>query len=142
MDRWYEEDEEVFVHPRSPYARIDVIESRRHVQIEIDGVVIADSVRPHILFETGMPNRYYLPQDDVRLELLSRTDKTTQCPYKGTAGYWTAEINDVDYADIVWSYQAPLREAAGAAGLLCFYNEKVDVTVDGQRQARPVTNFG
>jgi uncharacterized protein (DUF427 family) len=138
MDRWYEESEEVFVDPRNPYARIDVLESDRRVQVSIDGVEVADSRRAKFLFETRVPTRYYLPHDDVRVELLTPTDKSTRCPYKGFASFWTARIGDVDHTDIVWSYLAPLPEAVKVSGHLCFYNEKVDIRVDGVAQCRPV----
>ncbi len=136
MDRWYEEGEEVFVHARNPYARIDVLESDRHVRVEIDGVTVADSTRPRLLFETRLPTRYYLPHDDVRMDLLTPTDTETSCPYKGVATYWSARINDVDHLDIVWSYPTPLLDVAKVTGLLCFYNEKVDMFVDGRRLPR------
>jgi uncharacterized protein (DUF427 family) len=142
MDRWYEEGEEVFVHARNPYARIDVLESDRHVQVEIDGITVADSTRPRLLFETRLPTRYYLPHDDVRMDLLAAGDTTTRCPYKGVASYWTARIDGVDHADIVWSYPTPILEVSKVTGLLCFYNEKVDLIVDGQRLPRAVTGFG
>ena len=137
MDRWYEESEEVFVDPRNPYARIDVLESDRRVQVSIDGVEVADSRRTKFLFETRVPTRFYLPHDDVRVELLTATDKTTRCPYKGIASYWTARVGDIDHRDIVWSYLAPLPEAAKVAGHLCFYNEKADIRIDGIPQVRP-----
>ena len=90
LDAWFEEDEEVFVHPRSPYARVDILPSSRHVRVLIDGVVVADTHRPWLLFETGLPVRYYVPKIDVRMELLEPTDSHTACPYKGIASYWTA----------------------------------------------------
>jgi uncharacterized protein (DUF427 family) len=136
MDRWYEEGEEVFVHARNPYWRIDVLESDRRVQVEIGGVTVADSIRPRLLFETRLPTRYYLPHDDVRTDLLIPTGTQTGCPYKGTASYWTATVDGVEHPDIVWSYQTPLLEVAKVAGLMCFYNEKVDLIVDGQRLPR------
>jgi len=141
MDAWFEEDEEVYVHPRSPYTRVDVLRSSRHVQVEVDGVTVADSVRPVLLFETGLPTRYYLPKTDVRLDLLTPTDSTTQCPYKGTAEYYSVTIDGTKHDDAVWWYRAPLHESAGIAGLVCFYNEKVDLIVDGERLERPRTKF-
>jgi len=141
MDRWYEEGEEVFVHARNPYSRIDVLESDRHVQVEIDGVTVADSVRPRLLIETRLPTRYYLPHHDVRFDLLTATETTTRCPYKGEASYWTARVGDVDHRDIVWSYPNPLLEVAKVTGLMCFYNEKVDLIVDGRRPPRPDSRF-
>ncbi len=137
MDRWYEESEEVYVDPRNPYARLDALESGRRVQVEIDGVVVADSVRAKFLFETRVVPRYYIPQDDVRLDLLSSTDRSTRCPFKGIARYWTAEVNGASHSNIVWSYKTPLPEVSGIAGHMCFYNEKVDIIIDGERQVRP-----
>ena len=131
-DSWFEEDEEVFVHPRSPYVRVDVLDSSRTVRVEIDGEVVAESVRPKLLFETGLPTRYYLPKTDVRLDLLTPTDSSTSCPYKGTARYWTATVKGHEYPDIVWGYDAPLAESIDVAGMVCFYNDKVDLFVDGR----------
>lgn len=130
VDRWFEEDEEVFVHPRSPYVRVDVLDSSRTVKVEIDGVTVAESNRPKLLFETGLPTRYYLPKTDVRFDLLTPTDTQTSCPYKGTARYWTATVNGVEHADVVWGYDTPLAESIDIAGLVCFYDEKVDLAVE------------
>lgn len=141
MDHWFEEDEEVFVHPRDPYTRIDALRSSRRVQISVDGVEVADSTRPVILFETGLPPRYYLPKTDVRMELLTPSDRTTECPYKGTAEYWDVETNVGIHRDLVWSYPFPARESEPIAGLVCFYDEQVDVTLDGIPQDRPTTIF-
>ncbi|GAA3131698.1 DUF427 domain-containing protein [Streptosporangium carneum] len=136
-DAWFEEDEEVYVHARDPYTRVDVLHSSRHVRVEVDGVTVADSHSPRILFETGLPPRYYLPKTDVRLDLLSPTDTVTRCPYKGTAEYWSVNGRP----DLAWSYRTPLEESGRVAGLICFYDEKVDVYVDGVLQERPKTPF-
>lgn len=141
LDSWFEEDTEVFVHPRSPETRVDVLPSSRHVRVAIDGVVVADSVRPTLLFETGLPTRYYLPKADVRMDLLTPTDTGSACPYKGWAHYWTATVNGTDHPDIAWGYRTPLPESAGIAGLVCFYNEKVDLEIDGVALDRPNTKF-
>jgi uncharacterized protein (DUF427 family) len=141
MDAWFEEDEEVFTHPRSPYTRVDILPSSRHVRIEIDGVTVAESSSPMLLFETGLPVRYYLPKPHVRLDLLEHTDTRTHCPYKGEAEYWSVRTGDAVHADIVWSYPTPLPESERVAGLVAFYDEKVDVYVDGVRQERPRTHF-
>ena len=141
MDSWFEEDEEVIVHPRSPYSRVDTIASSRRVRVLIDGEVVADSTRPVLLFETGLPTRYYVPQTDVRVDLLTPTDKVTQCPYKGTARYWSVRVGDNEHADAVWSYPTPLPESIKVAGLMSFYNEHVDIEVDGVLQDRPHTPF-
>jgi len=141
MDAWFEEDEQIYVHPRSPYTRVDVLRSSRHVEVEVDGVKVADSVRPVLLFETGLPVRYYLPKTDVRLDLLTATETTSQCPYKGTAEYYTLTIDGTAHDDLVWWYRHPAHESAGIAGLVAFYNEKVDLIVDGERLERPRTHF-
>jgi uncharacterized protein (DUF427 family) len=131
MDEWLEEDEPIYVHPRDPYSRIDILASSRHLRVEIDGVIVAESRAPRILFETGLPPRYYLPLSDLRLDLLRPSDTQTHCPYKGTAGYWSIEVNGRVYDDLVWIYRTPLPESQKIAGLACFYNEKVDLFVDG-----------
>jgi uncharacterized protein (DUF427 family) len=141
MDGWFEEDEEVYVHPRSPYTRIDVLASSRHVRVELEGVVLADSTHPSLLFETGLPERYYLPKVDVRMDLLVPTDTATGCPYKGQARYWSARVGDRLVQDVAWSYPSPLPESQRVAGLVCFYNERVDLTVDGDQLARPQSPF-
>ncbi|MEV0335778.1 DUF427 domain-containing protein [Nocardia sp. NPDC050717] len=138
---WFEEDEPIFVHPRDPYARVDILGSSRNVRVEIDGVTVADSSSPRILFETGLPARYYLPLPDVRMDLLSPSDTHTSCPYKGTADYWNVRVGDKEYRDIVWIYRTPLPESQKIAGLACFYNEKVDIYLDGVRQDRPDSPF-
>jgi uncharacterized protein (DUF427 family) len=141
MDAWFEEDEEAFGHPRDPYTRIDILASSRHVRVEVDGVTIAESTSPRILFETGLPARYYLPKTHVRLDLLTHTDKASYCPYKGQAEYWSVRVGDAVYEDLVWSYPTPLPESERIAGLMSFYNEKVDLYVDGVRRERPATKF-
>ncbi len=141
MDEWLEEDEPVYTHPRDPYKRVDILASSRHVRVEVDGVTVADSTRPHILFETGLPPRYYLPLSDVRTELLRPSDTQTHCPYKGTATYWSVDTGQGVRADLVWIYRAPLPESQKVAGLACFYDEKVDVYLDGELQRRPRTPF-
>ncbi|MEV4071600.1 DUF427 domain-containing protein [Nonomuraea fuscirosea] len=137
MDAWFEEDEEVFFHPRNPYTRVDILSSSRHVRVEVDGVTVADSHSPRILFETGLPARYYLPKTDVRLDLLEHTDTVTHCPYKGSAEYWTVN----GQKDLAWSYRTPLPESEKVAGLVAFYNEKLDIYVDGELEERPKTVF-
>jgi uncharacterized protein (DUF427 family) len=141
MDAWFEEDEEVFTHPRDPHTRIDVLPSSRHVRIEIDGVTVAESSNPTLLFETGLPVRYYLPKTHVRLDLLTHTDSESHCPYKGQAEYWSVRTGDALHEDVAWSYPTPLPESLGVAGHIAFYDEKVDVFVDGVRQERPHTKF-
>ena len=141
MGEWLEEDEPVYTHPRDPYHRVDILASSRHVRVEVDGVTVADSARPVILFETGLPPRYYLPLPDVRTELLIPSDTTSHCPYKGTAGYWSVDAGHGVHPDLVWIYRSPLPESQKVAGLACFYNEKVDLYLDGELQERPRTHF-
>lgn len=141
MDHWFEEDEEVYVHPRNPYTRVDTLRSSREVRIEVGGVTVAESVRPTLLFETGLPVRYYLPKTDVRMDLMEPSDRSTECPYKGTAEYWSVVIAGDRHDDIVWSYPFPTLESAPIGGLMCFYDERVDLIVDGERQVRPETIF-
>jgi uncharacterized protein (DUF427 family) len=139
VDAWFEEDDEVFVHPRSPYHRVDVLNSSRHVRVEIAGETVAETRRPRLLFETSLPTRYYIPRADVRMELLRPTDTTTQCPYKGEAVYWTATVGDTVAKDVVWSYPFPIPECPKIEQLLAFFNERVDLYVDGELQPRPKT---
>jgi uncharacterized protein (DUF427 family) len=141
MDAWFEEDEEVFTHPRDPYTRVDILPSSRHVRVEVDGVTIAESASPRLLFETGLPARYYLPKTHVRLDLLAPTDTVTHCPYKGQARYWSVRAGESVHEDLAWSYSTPLPESQKVAGLIAFFNEKVDLYVDGVRQERPSTKF-
>jgi uncharacterized protein (DUF427 family) len=141
LDEWLEEDEPVYVHPRDPYKRIDILASSRHVEVVVRGVKVADSRQPRILFETSLPPRYYLPLADVRLDLLVPSDTTTRCPYKGTATYWSLRADDEVLADFVWTYRAPLPESQKIAGLVAFYDEKVDLHLDGVLQERPRTPF-
>jgi uncharacterized protein (DUF427 family) len=135
MDAWFEEDEQVFTHPRDPYTRIDILPSSRHVRVDIDGVTIAESVKPTLLFETGLPVRYYIPTTHVRMDLLAPTETTSHCPYKGQAEYWSVRVGDTVHPDLAWSYRTPLPESQKIAGLISFYNEKVDL------QDRPKTKF-
>jgi uncharacterized protein (DUF427 family) len=141
MDGWFEEDEEVFVHPHDPYSRIDILHSSRHVRVEVNGVTVGDTHRPTLLFETGLPTRYYFPKLDVRLDLLTPTDTTSGCAYKGFARYWSVEAGGETFEDLAWSYRTPLPESVKIAGLVAFYNEKVDLVIDGERQQRPRTHF-
>jgi uncharacterized protein (DUF427 family) len=141
MDEWLEEDEPVYVHPRNPYTRVDILGSSRHVEVKIDGVTVADSHQPRILFETGLPPRYYLPMSDVQLDLLRPSDAESHCPYKGTAHYWDVVIDGTAHEGLAWGYRTPLPESQKVAGLVCFYDEKVDVYLDGELQDRPRTPF-
>jgi len=142
LDGWFEEDEEVFVHPRNPYARVDALRSTRTVRVELGGVVLAESSCPVMVFETGLPTRYYLDRTAVNFERLIASETVTKCPYKGTtSGYWSMRIGDELRADIAWAYDFPARQLLGIAGLIAFYNEKVDLTLDGQLLERPATHL-
>lgn len=141
MDHWFEEDEEVYVHARDPYTRIDILPSGRGVRVEIDGVTVADTSNGSFLFETGLPTRYYIPKTDVRMDLLTPTDLRTACPYKGSARYWNVTVDGEVHENVVWGYDTPLPESQKIAGLVAFYNEKVDIYVDEVLQERPKTKF-
>jgi uncharacterized protein (DUF427 family) len=141
MDAWFEEDEEVFTHPRNPYTRVDILPSSRHVRVEVDGETIAESTSPRLLFETGLPVRYYLPKTHVRMDLLKHTDTTSHCPYKGEGEWWSVRVGDTLHEDLAWAYPTTLPESQKIAGLIAFYDEKVDVYVDGVLQERPRSRF-
>lgn len=136
-DRWLEEDEEVVGHPRDPFHRVDIRRSSRRVVVSLDGQVMAESVRPVLLFETGLPVRSYLPREDVRLDLLEPSEKRTTCAYKGHASYFSAP----GHPDIAWTYESPLRDAEQIRGLVAFFDERSDVAIDGERQGRPRTQW-
>ena len=135
LDAWYEEEERNLAHPRDPFHRIDIVRSSRRVRVMLDGEVLADSERPMMLFEPPLPARYYLPPEDVRMELLRPTDTQTFCAYKGEASYLSAPGAE----DVAWTYRAPLREAAEVTDHVAFFNERVDVEVDGVALERPLT---
>lgn len=140
--RWFEEDEQVYGHPRNPYSRVDALRSHRRVRVELDGVLLADTSSPVLLFETGLPTRYYIDPTDVFFQHLEPSPTQTLCPYKGTtSGYWSVRVNDTVHPDLAWTYHYPLPAVAPIAGLLAFYNEKLDITVDGSALPRPRTHF-
>lgn len=140
MDHWFEEDDEVYKHPRDPYHRVDVLNSSRNVQVVVLGQVIAETRRPRLLFETSLPTRYYFPWADVRAELLIPSTTRSVCPYKGEAEYWSVQIGDQLVKDIAWAYRHPIPEIPKIENLVCFYDEQVDaVIVDGTHQDRPQT---
>jgi uncharacterized protein (DUF427 family) len=136
---WFEEALEVHVHARDPHKRVDAMPSDRHVRIEVGGEVVAESDRPHALFETTLPTRWYFPPDDVRHDLLVPSDTVTRCPYKGTARYWSVQAGDTLHRDLAWSYPDPVAECPHIAGLVAFFNERVDVVVDGVTERTPRT---
>jgi uncharacterized protein (DUF427 family) len=142
FDSWFEEDEEVFVHPRNPYARVDAIRSTRTVTVELDGIELAQSSSPVMVFETGLPTRYYFNRTEVHFEFLVHSDSVTSCPYKGqTSAYWSVRLGDREFTDLAWAYDFPSRQLLPIAGLVAFYNEKVDISVNGERLERPNTHF-
>ena len=141
MDHWFEENEEVFSHARDPYTRVDILPSSRHVRVEIDGVTVADTTNASFLYETNLPTRYYMPKTDVKMELLTPTDLATECPYKGTARYWSVDVNGQTHENVVWGYDTPLPESQKVMGMVAFYNEKLDIYLDGELEAKPKTKF-
>jgi uncharacterized protein (DUF427 family) len=139
---WFEEDEEVFVHPRNPYTRVDALRSSRTVRAELDGTLLARSSSTVMVFETGLPTRYYFDRTTVDFHHLRPTPTQTACPYKGrTSDYWSVEVRDTTIEDLAWAYDFPTRQLLPIAGMVAFYNEKLDITVDGQPLKRPVTHF-
>jgi uncharacterized protein (DUF427 family) len=142
FDAWYEEDEQIFVHPRNPYTRVDSLRSTRTVRVESHGIVLAESSSPVLCFETGLPTRYYLNRTDIDFTKLVPTDTVTSCPYKGTTtGYWSAIVDGRAHPDVAWTYDFPTREVLPIAGLVAFYNEKVDLFLDGVQLERPETGL-
>jgi uncharacterized protein (DUF427 family) len=137
LEHWYEEDEEVFVHPRDPFVRVDALKSSRRVRVQRDGHVLAESDAPILLFETGLPTRYYLPDSDVDASLLEDSELETGCPYKGFASYRDVVVDGRRHPNLFWYYKDPFREAAEVKGRLAPYNERLDVFVDGELQERP-----
>jgi uncharacterized protein (DUF427 family) len=135
FDEWLEEAEPIVGHPRDPFSRIDVRRSDSRVRIEVDGVVVAESAAARLLFETGITTRYYLPREDVRMELLTPSDTRTTCAYKGHATYWSVG----GHRDLAWTYDEPLSDVRDVAGYIAFLTERADVVVDGERLPRPVT---
>ncbi len=142
LDAWFEEDEQVYVHPRSPYVRVDALRSSREVRIELEGSVLADSRATVMVFETGLPTRFYFDRTAVDFTDLTTSETTTACPYKGrTTGYWSARIGGTPVEDIAWSYEFPTRQLLPIAGLIAFYNEIVDVFIDGEKQPLPKSPY-
>jgi uncharacterized protein (DUF427 family) len=142
LDAWFEEDEQVFVHARNPYTRVDALRSSRQVRVERDGVVLAEADAVVIVFETGLPPRRYFERTAVRFEHLEPSELVTECPYKGTtSAWWSARINGELHADLAWSYDFPTRQLLPIAGLVAFFDERVDTFVDDRPLERPVTPF-
>ncbi|MEN8238150.1 MAG: DUF427 domain-containing protein [Actinomycetota bacterium] len=141
MDRWFEEDEEVHYHARDPYTRIEILPSSRTVRVEVDGVVVAESDKTRFLFESNLPVRYYFPKPDVRFEYLEATSTASHCPYKGTARYWSINTVGETHHDVAWGYDSTFPESQLVAGFVAFYNEKLDIYVDGVLEEKPKTKF-
>ncbi len=142
LDAWFEEDERVYVHPRSPYVRVDALRSNRPVRVELEGTVLAESSSPVMVFETGLPTRHYVDPTDVDFSHLVPSDTVTECPYKGTTtAYWSVRVGDAVRADLAWSYAFPTRQLQPIAGMVAFYDEKVDTFLDGELLERPDTHF-
>jgi uncharacterized protein (DUF427 family) len=142
LDAWFEEDERVFVHPRNPYSRVDALRSTRRVRVDLEGVALAETASPVLVFETGLPTRYYINRTEVDFSHLLPSDTVTACPYKGTTGdYWSVRVGEHIHADLAWSYRFPSGALLPIAGLVAFYNEKVDITLDGRPLDRPRTHF-
>jgi uncharacterized protein (DUF427 family) len=142
LDAWYEEDEQIFVHPRNPYTRVDALRSSRLIRIELNGTVLAESSAPVLLFETGLPTRYYLSPLDVDFTHLIASDTVSECPYKGrTSGYWSVRRDGAVDDDLAWVYHYPTSAVSAIAGLIAFYNERVDIVLDGELLPRPTTHF-
>ena len=127
MDHWYEENTEVYKHARDPYHRVDAM--------AVAGETIAETNRPHVLFETGLPIRFYLPSEDIRMDLLEPTPLHSRCPYKGEASYWKLKNGD---QEVAWAYLDPIAECPSIKGLIAFYNERVDeIWIDDQLETKP-----
>ena len=141
MDRWLEEDEEMMGHVRDPYHRVDVLDSSRHVKVSLDGTVLAETNRPKALYETGLPVRWYIPLEDVTLDALIQSDTKTTCAYKGHASTLSARVSGDVAKDVAWTYREPHRDVDRVRGHVCFYNEWVDIVVDGEPQPRPQSPF-
>jgi uncharacterized protein (DUF427 family) len=141
LDRWSEEDEPVAGHPRDPHKRVEAISSSRHVVIEHDGVRLAETRRPVLLFETDLPTRYYVPREDVDADALEPSSNRSLCPYKGAADHYWNVVGKADATNVAWSYTAPFPAVGKVAGLVAFYNELVDIVVDGVPQPRPTSVF-
>jgi uncharacterized protein (DUF427 family) len=136
MDAWFEEDEELFSHARDPYHRVDAIPSSRHVKVVVGGMVIAETHRPVMVFETGVHPRYYIPKTDVRMDHLLPSETRTECPYKGVASYYSVEIGDRMEKDLVWYYPFPIPGVANIRNLVSFYQGRVDSLYDNGELVR------
>ena len=141
LDEWFCEDEQIFGHPRDPYSRIDVYRTTRNVRVLLDGETLADTRRAKVLYETALPPRWYIPAEDVRTDLLVPSSTRTRCAYKGSASYWSVRVGDRLEDDLLWSYPDPQHDAEPVRDLLCFFDERVDLELDGELQQRPHTQW-
>ena len=141
LDAWFEEDEQLISHAIDPYHRIDVRRTSRHLVVSANGAVLADTRRANALFESGLPTRWYIPREHVLVDL-EPSDLRTQCAYKGVASYFSARAGDELLENIAWSYPEPRHDATAVQDLVCFFNEAVDLDIDGERQERPETPWG
>jgi uncharacterized protein (DUF427 family) len=140
-NRWFEEEEQLIGHPRDPFTRIDVRQTAYHIQVELEGVTVADTSRPLVLAETGVPIRYYVPSDDITWYYLIDSETTSSCAYKGRARYWHLQVNGTVHEDLVWAYLEPLQDATLVKDALCFYQEKLTLRIDGEVEARAPRSF-
>ncbi|MBA3380540.1 MAG: DUF427 domain-containing protein [Actinobacteria bacterium] len=141
MDEWFCEDEQLFGHARDPFSRIDTYKTSRHLRISLEGELLAETRRAIVLYETGLPPRYYIPAEDVRADLLIPSGSRSRCAYKGSASYWSVQIGERVVEDLVWAYLDPERDAEPVRDLLCFFNERVDLEIEGEPAERPVTQW-
>jgi uncharacterized protein (DUF427 family) len=128
VDAWYEEDEQVFMHPRNPYHRVDCVRTRRRLRVEVAGTSLVDTDETLGVYETALEPRLYVGREHIRMDLLVPSPTTTYCPYKGTASYWTAMVGDVTVADVAWSYDDPLPESLTLGGMLSFDEARATVS--------------
>jgi uncharacterized protein (DUF427 family) len=137
-DEWLEEDEELLGHARDPFHRIDALRTSRHVRVLLDHQLIAETTNGVALFETRLPTRWYIPREDVVLPLERNSDHHTTCAYKGHATHWDIGGEKA----LAWSYELPLNDAVPVRSMIAFYNERVDIEIDGDKQQRPQTQWG
>ncbi len=141
MDEWLEDEERLYGHPRDPYSRIDVRASTRQVRVSVAGTVVAETRRAKVLYESGLPPRWYFPPEDVRMDVLEDSDMRTVCAYKGFASYWSVRVGEAFEDDILWTYRDPLHDALEVKDMLAFFNERVDLEIDGEIEERPRTQW-
>ena len=142
MDQWFEEDTPIYVHPKDPFKRVDILESTRPVKVSVEGQMIAKTTTSMHLYETSLPRRFYIPFTSIDASVLRPSTTKTKCPYKGDAEYYSVEINGKLHEDLFWYYRNPTLESSKVVGLCCPYNERVDIELDGEKLERPKTHFG